>query len=328
MQKIVKYLVFMTFFTTQIFANITDMAGNSFEEKEYQKLVFVGSGALRIAMYLKLENRLVGAESKEYKTPDFIPYAKKFKELNLEMLPIIGEGGPGVLPNLEAIVKVKPDLIIASTLSKDKVELLKQKTGVPVFVIDYHKRYDGRDDKLKAIKEIISKVSQITNTQKRADEILSFMDNARLDIKNLKFDRNGKFYIGGLSFKGARGLVSTEAYFPPFELLGIENIIKTKDGLNQIFVTDEAIIRANPDVIFLDMQNKEQSLKDIDAKKDIYSHINAIKNDKVFTVTTYNFRSTNAENVYIIAYEIAKFLGADVDLDGKKEQILKAFFGE
>lgn len=324
MSKIVKILVFMVVFITQIHAQISDMTGNEFEDKSYDRLLFVGSGALRIAMYLGLEDRLVGGESKEYKTPDFIPYAKKFKALNLE-LPIVTEGGPNPTLNFEAIIKTKPDLIIASTLSKDSVELLKAKTNIPVFVIDYNKFYNGRGDKLKAIREILNKVGDVTKTQKRANEILEFMDKTETDIRSLDV-KKGRYYIGGLSFRGARGLVSSEAYFPPFELLGLENAIKTKDGINQIFLTDEAIVRSNPDAIFIDMQNEKQSL--VDMKKSVYGYTNAVKNNQIFTVTTYNFRSTNAENIYIIAYEIAKFLGSDVDLEIKRAEILKAFLGE
>ncbi|NLY04260.1 MAG: ABC transporter substrate-binding protein [Campylobacter sp.] len=332
MRSLVKFGLFFTLFIGVLYAHPigvkTDMLGREFEDKSYERLLFIGSGSLRIAMYLDLENRVVGIEIREKNTPNNVPYSEKVKALNLQnTLPIIGEGGPGKLPNFEAVIKCNPDLIIASRLDLSQVELLESKVGVPVFVISYDKEYDGREDKLRSVKEAIEKVADIAEVKDRGDELLTFMASQEEKLSTLKLD-DKKVYIGGLNFKGSRGLVSTEAYFPPLLMLGLENAITSKDGLNQIFASEESILRANPDVIFIDESNREKVDSEIASKNELFSYVNAVKNSEIWTTSIYNFYSTNVENLYIIAYEIAYALGQDIDLDSKRVQIKRAFLGE
>jgi len=46
-------------------------------------------------------------------------------------------GGVNFKINLEKIISLKPDLIIAGYISKQRADLITKKTGIPVVVISY-----------------------------------------------------------------------------------------------------------------------------------------------------------------------------------------------
>ena len=52
-------------------------------------------------------------------------------------LHVIGMGGVNFKINLEKIISLKPDLIIAGYISKQRADLITKKTGIPVVVISY-----------------------------------------------------------------------------------------------------------------------------------------------------------------------------------------------
>lgn len=110
---------------------IVDMLGREVEvPANVEKVVAAGPGALRILVYLNATGRVVGVEDFEKKYPYGRPYAIAYPELR--DLPSIGPGGPGKLPNLEALIKLKPDLIFMTYVDPKTADDVQEKTGIPV----------------------------------------------------------------------------------------------------------------------------------------------------------------------------------------------------
>lgn len=304
--------VFIALIMIAIFANAQDGA---------KKLVFVGPGALRIGVYLQLEDRLAGIEQAELSTVSPPTYRKVLDQNRLKSLPIIGSGGVGKMPNFEALIATKTDLIVASFLSPAEIDLIEQKTKIPVLAISYGASYGAKSGKkLDAVLKSILTLGEITGKSARAHELVSFMENEKNYLKSLNIPE-AKLYIGGVAYKGAQGITSTEADYLPFELLGQKNAMF--DGeIGHKFVDLEAIIRLDPEWIFLDNHSKNRWQSELN----LLSKLKAHKNNQIKTVLGLNNYNTNIENSFVIAHQIASDL-MGVELDSARiHQIYKIFF--
>ena len=288
---------------------------------DVKRAVAIGPGALRLVIYIKAEDKIVGIEEKEKKFIYARPYILVHKELL--NLPVIGMGGVNFRINLEKIISLKPDLIIAGYISKQRADLITKKTGIPVVVISYGKLGTFANEKLfKSIKLLGS----VFNTQKRAKDVVEFIKRLDLDIKRRKFKCNKKVYIGAVAFKGLNGITSTMPKFPPFEMLGVHNAVKS-NAKSQIFINKEALFMLNPDVIFID----ESGIKFI-KKENFIKHLKAYKTHQIYGILPYNNYMTNIATAYADTYYIGKVLAPekfkDIDIMKKTDEIYKFLVGK
>ncbi|NPA47587.1 MAG: iron ABC transporter substrate-binding protein, partial [Thermococci archaeon] len=107
---------------------VTDMLGRTVKvPANVSRVVAVGPGALRILVYLNATDKVVGIEEFEKRFPYGRPYILAHPELL--KLPVIGPGGPGKLPNMEALIKVHPQVIFMVFVSRQTADEVQQKTG-------------------------------------------------------------------------------------------------------------------------------------------------------------------------------------------------------
>jgi iron complex transport system substrate-binding protein len=138
-----------------------------------------------------------------------------------------------------------------------------------------------------------------------------------------------RVYVGGLGYKGVQGMNSTEANYPPFEMLGLKNaLFEDKEAMGHHFVDFEALLRANPEMIFIDTFGKTKIAQEYTAQKPLFDTLNAYKMGNVKEVLGYNFYSTNIENLLVIAYQIAFHMGVSVDVNREAKAIYEAFYGK
>lgn len=324
---IVLALLFNIMFGMDII-NIKDMFGRDIRIKENKRIVCLGPGALRLAGYLKLQERIAGIEKLELKYDLRSPYRAAFDKKEINSLSIVSQGGPGKMPNLETLVTLGPDIIFTSFLSKEQVQLIQDKTKIPVVALSYGATYGGakKQSKLEAVKNSLKLMGKITGKNKRAQELVEFMELQEKQLAKIRFTGK-KVYIGGIGYKGAQGITSTESAYPPFELLNIKNeLLKDKKG--HFFINKEALLSYNPDIIFLDYLGKKIVKEELVNDKKLYGTIEAFKQKQVFWLYPYNFYNTNMENIFINSWKIASYLGLDIDLKAKEEEIYKKFLGE
>jgi len=85
-------------------------------------------GSTRIIVYLNASDKIVGiSEFEKNKGMDVLPYLIAHSEF--KNLPIIQTG---MSPNVEEIVKLKPNVIIASYYTIEEADKLQKQTGIPV----------------------------------------------------------------------------------------------------------------------------------------------------------------------------------------------------
>ncbi|WP_025270442.1 ABC transporter substrate-binding protein [Hippea sp. KM1] len=290
-----------------------------------KRIIVIGPGALRLVTIMGLEDKLVGIERIERKAIGFSEYRTILGKKRIESLPIIGAGGPGKLPNLEKIIMLNPDIIIASFIDKKQLKLILNKTHKPIVLLSYGFGYGGDEPKLKAIKKSIMLLGRIFNKESRAKALVEFMKTQEEELKEYKIP-NLKIYIGGIGYKGAHGITSTEKHYLPFELLGITNPLTKNARGNHLFVQEEALIRQDPDIIFLDMFGKKIIEEEFKNKRALYESLKAYKNRRIYWLLPYNFYNTNIANVYIDSWIILSRLGYNIDLKSKMVEIYNAFY--
>lgn len=319
-------IIYITFFSTLLFSNIIDINSQKTSIfKAPKSIIAIGPGALRLVTIMNLQNRVIGIEKVEQKAISFSEYRTVLGKKMIISTPIIGVGGPGKLPNLEKIIMLNPDMIITSFIGKKQLELIHQKTKIPILSLSYGLGYGGSEQKLEAIKKSLLLLGRTFNKEKRSQEVISFMDSQENEFKTYKI-KNKNLYIGGIGFKGAHGITSSEKNYPSFELLNIINPLTISAKTNHMFIQKESLLTQNPNMIFLDMFAKKIIKEDFIKQKKLYKSLNAYKNNKIYWLLPYNFYNTNIANVYINSWIILQKLGHNIDIEAKMSEIYDIFY--
>lgn len=320
-------LFFVLFICYANASTIQDMMDREVKIDKTDKIVAIGPGALRLVSYMQLNDKLVGIEKLELSMDLKSAYRATFDENHIKNLTIIGEGGAGKLPNLEVLIELNPDIIFSSFLSLEQIKMIESKTKIPVVALSYGSSYGGDENskKLQSVKDSLSLIGQIMSKENRANELISFMQRLEEELKTL-IAYDTKVYIGGIGYKGARGLLSTESHYPSFELLGLTSSVKSPK-IGHIEIATEELLNINPDIVYLDLLGKNLINDELNSKKTLYNTLEAFKNKKVFWLYPYNFYNTNIENIFVNSFLIAYTLDENINYEAKKEEIYTMFLG-
>ncbi len=307
-------------------ANVHDMLDRNVQFEKSQKIVALGPGALRLVLYMELEARLCGIERIELKASSHAPYRMRLSEAQKKKLPIVAQGGAGKLPNFEALLAAKPDLIITSFLSREQIDLIEAKTKIPVVALSYGSSYGGRgeEQKFDAIARSLELLGAITHHEKRAQTLIDFMNAQQKRLLALHLQGKSA-YIAGLGYKGAQGITSTEHDYLPFEILGMHNAVASQ-GKGHQFVKEEAILSAKPKHIFVDALGAAIVAQERRDKPFLFKLLE--HQGTIHPLRASNFYNANIENLFVNAWVIAKEMGANVDVAHEEDVIYNTFLGE
>jgi iron complex transport system substrate-binding protein len=310
---------------------VQDMAGRAVRvPKSVNRMIALGPGALRLVVYLGAMDRVVGVEEAEKGRFPFAarPYALAVRARILA-LPSFGEGGVGRNPDPEAILSLRPDLIVAAGLDAAQLAGLETKTGIPLVVVDYGGIGVFREEASRSL-ELLGRV---LGRERRASEILRFIRTCREDLQRrtsgIGEREKRAVYVGGIGHKGRQGLMSTEAGFLPLAFAGGRNVADTAGRPGHLFVDREKVLAWNPDVIFIDTNGLDLVAADYETTPAFYHALGAVRAGRVYTLFPYNFYNTNIEVALADAYFIgkvlypARFRGVD---PGKKAREVVHFF--
>ncbi len=166
----------------------------------------------------------------------------------VQNIPSIGEGGPGKLPDFEKLIMVKPDLVI--TFEVDNAELIQKKTGIPVVVIQYAGTEGFR---IEDIQNTFTFLGKILDREKRAEEINRYIQQMVDDLKKEQLiQKKPTVYVGAISARGAHGITSSEAQYPPLQWLNVINVVDETGRKGHVFIDKEKLLVWNPDYLFID----------------------------------------------------------------------------
>ena len=314
---------------------VTDMVGRQVTApRDPERIVCVGPGSLRLIVYLQAETKVAGVEDMEKMNPGGRPYWIAHPELS--KLPRCGPGGPAGInkkPDLEAVLAVKPQVIFVTYMDGSLADEVQRTLGIPVIVLSYG-AFASFDE---AVYDALRIAGRVLNREKRADDIVTYVDSMRKDLwhrtADIPKDRRPTVYVGGIGYRGARGLESTERLYIPFEWVGADNVARQAEAHigGNVLMDKEILLRLDPEFIFVDGSGLILVEEDYQKKRAYYHSLRAFAAGQVYTLLPFNWYATNIETALVDAYAIGKRLyGArfeDVDLERKADDIYRFLVG-
>lgn len=313
---------------------VTDLAGRTLDVPlAPDRIICLAPGTLRLVCYLGGADRVVGIEEMEKRRPKGRPYW--LANPDLHGLPVIGPGGPKSInqePDLEAVLKVRPQVVFASYMSAGRADALQRKIGIPVVVVSYGRV--GSFD--KEVYVSLRLVASILKKDKRAEEIVSFVEQARRDLlartEGLDDAAKPTAYVGAVGYKGFQGVESTDAGYVPFEWVRAKNVAKGAAKDEHLFIEKEQLLVWNPDVIFIDGGGLSLVKQDFERKTEFYAGLKAFKEKRVYLLWPFNMYATNIATAMADAYAIGKILTPerfrDIDPKMKADQVYSFLVGK
>lgn len=263
-----------------------DMEGTEFTvPKKIERIVSTAPSNTEILVGLGLGDKIVGVDK----------YSSDVKGLKSDVAKFDFRN-----PDSEAILALKPDIIIASGHNRegneDPFKVLKE-AGIPVVYIPTSKNMDG-------IYEDINFLAKLTGTETKGTEMVNEMKEEVNKIKaigeTIKDKKTVYFEIGSgsklYSFGNDTFLNSL------LDIVGAKNVFADQKGW--ISPSEEAVIKANPDVIITNESYIKDAIEAI-AKRPGWDTINAVKNKEIFLVDG-NASSRGSQFVINALKQIAK----------------------
>lgn len=298
---------------------------------EIKSVVCVGSGALRMLMYLQAENLLAGTESTDlnYAEDPKRDYAFIFHE-KLQSLPVIGKGGGSSYTAYpEAILQVKPDLIF-SGYTKEAAEQLAGETDIPVIGV----RYESKNFVDESFYSSLQLMASVLGREERAAELLAVIDACRADLQKrtqgLRTEKS--VYVGAVSYNGSHGFSGTYSKFGPFTAISARNAADNAEREGFYEVDLEQVLVWNPDIIFLDPANGHITEQEYAVRSAYFDRLSAVQTGEVYSMPSFNNYSTNIAYCLINGYWAGSIIFpeqfADMNLAQKADEILEIFLGK
>lgn len=292
---------------------------------DVRRVVCIGPGALRYAVYADGVKKIAGVEFGEGLDNPAKCFSYAYRSI-FSKLPIIGRNGT---PNEEAIVVLSPDVII-TTNSPESANAMQLKTGIPAVTIPIPE--SAFDDDARSALRI---VGEVLGTQDRCLRLWEYIKSLEADLKSRTSFGDSyarpNAYIGGVSFRGAHGLEGTQSQYPPFEAVGANNLADSI-GIQGAFDVDiEQIIKWDPQYIFLEINNIALIEGLLEKRPEILETLSAVREDRVYSNVAFRFSATNTEMAIANAYYVGKVLYpekfSDIDIEKKTDEITKEFLG-
>lgn len=314
---------------------VTDSLGREVKfEKVPEKVIVMGWGSLKYYTYVAGPEQIIGVDHAETAGHTVIGQSIHLAYPEIQKSEIIGKGGPKFQPDYEKIIVSGADVIVSSYASSvEEVDEFQEKVKIPVVAIATPKKgkiFDEENYKTLAI------IGDLMAKEDRAEEIINFMKNTVKDLtdrtSSLDKSKSPFMYLGGCSFRGAQGILSTKSHLDLLEVSNANNIMDDKTEEAGLMIDKEALLSMDPELILLDLSGKVPLEEDMKADSDFYKSLSAFKNNKVFAILPYATYGLNYDTAMIDMYYIGSLAYPnafkDMDINKKAEEIYKVFVGK
>lgn len=324
---------------------VTDAYGRSvtIPDKVDRVVCSAGGPCVRYLVYMDAADTLAAVDSGDH--PNSTTTTRDTRSYTLAnpgfgSLPVLGSSTGGT--NLETFVLVSPQLIFMMGTATNQTgetvspaDAMQERTGIPVIALPSgsYTTPEGRAELYSSYRLI----GKVMDREERAEELIAYIEATLADLErrtgNIPEDEQKKAYIGGLSYGGSHGLMSTQSTYPPFAWVHVKNIANGSVIQTTEF-SKESLIYADPDFIFIDagtlgVTDEIGGFEDI--RSPIFADVTAVKNGEVYATLPYNYRSSNLDTILADAYFVGKIVYperfADIDPKAKADEIYTEFVG-
>ena len=249
--------------------------------KEPERIVSIAPSITEIVAALGKEDKLVGRTT-------FCTYPESIKKV--ETIGGLQD------PNIEKIVELKPDVVIASTHFKEDVLKKLEDLNIKVIVLYGEESFEG-------VYDTIDKVATVLNAKDKGNEIVDGMKKKVEDVKKkvegkdkkktyyvVGYGKGGDFTSGGDTFIGQM-----------INMAGGENSAKDLKGWKYSL---EKVVESNPDLMVVaEGMGAKEGLKQANGYKDL----KAVKEDKIYEIDQ-NILNLQGPRLADGLYELAKII--------------------
>ena len=334
----VLFLLPATSSVAQEMQKITDLAGRQLKvPATIERVICSGPGCLRLLSYLQLTQMVVGVDEMEVREDSFDPRPYALAYPALSTLPVFGGLRGQDQPELILGLTPLPQIIFkaAASMGHDPIAL-QHKTGIPVIVLD-----DGDlDSHREQLYRSLRLMAQITGRQERGESVIEYIDHILKDLNNrtasIVPDQQHRAFVGGIAFKGSRGLLSTDPNYLPFALVNAQNIAASPSNrrLSQADMDREHLLIRNPDFLFFDLASSQQNQKNGFQQlrnNHLYHTLDAVETGQVYGLLPHNWYGKNYGSILSNAYFVGKTLYPeqfkDIDPRSKADEIFNFLLG-
>ena len=253
-----------------------------------QRIISLSPNTTEILCSLGLENKLVGRT-------DYCDYP--------ETISSIASVGTITEPNLEVITSLNPDIIITDGMQSQEVIASIRNLGYTVIITRSNQSLDGTYD-------IISDIGLVTNTSKKATEIINNMkeniDKIKKAISSIE-NKKTVYYSVSLSDYGLYTAGANTYINELLKTVGLINIATDMDGWTY---SVENLIKHDPDYIIC--SNLYDSRKTILDYSPI-SSLTAVKNDSIIEIDVNLIERQGPRNIEGLKVLLSKIYNINID---------------
>lgn len=234
------------------------------EKVEYKRIISLIPSNTEILYELGLGDKVVGVSTVD-DYPKDVKDKKQFDAFKLDT---------------EALMKAKPDLILAHESNKSTQEKdLKKLTDAGVKVV-YIDDANSIDEMYKTFKQ----VGKVTGKEKEADKLV---DKVKKDIENVKKDipedKQGKQVFMEISSQPDIYTSGKNTFYDDMlTSIKAKNVFHDEEGW--IKTDKESILKRNPDVMITTSGQSEDEYKKLNNNRDGFDQVNAVKNNNVYAL--------------------------------------------
>ncbi|WP_158997062.1 ABC transporter substrate-binding protein [Pigmentibacter ruber] len=207
-------------------------------------------------------------------------------------------------PSLEAIAKLKPDLIIGD--ASFVMNILPQLNRIAPTILMNGILGDPKEQ----IKNLHT-LAKITNTENKVPGIISHYEKIRTHALNVAAKSKKKtVLIGYITPSGVfRALTSNAIATPILNELNKENLVKETDVMHRIEMTVEGVISKNPDQIAILLTDGNMDPYKKLEKNPLWKDVRALKEDQIYFLDRNVWAKTHGIEAMEIMYKEAETSG-------------------
>lgn len=234
------------------------------EKVEYKRIISLIPSNTEILYELGLGDKVVGVSTVD-DYPKDVKDKKQFDAFKLDT---------------EALMKAKPDLILAHESNKSTQEKdLKKLTDAGVKVV-----YIDDANSINEMYQTFKQVGKVTGKEKEANKLV---DKVKNDIEKVKKDipddKQGKQVFMEISSQPDIYTSGKNTFYDDMlTSIKAKNVFHDEEGW--IKTDKESILKRNPDVMITTSGQNEEEYKKLNNNRDGFDQVNAVKNDSVYAL--------------------------------------------
>lgn len=269
---------------------ITDSTGTEITiEQKPEKIVSLAPSTTEILYFLGVEGNIVGRT-------DYCTYPETIND-------VASVGGTSN-PNIEAIVALQPDLVVASTHVSEEVIGKLREVNIPVAFLNEQESFEGTYSAIKNIGEL---VGETENAEKVVEEMKAKIDGTIEKIKAVSEGKEKPKVYYTIGFGESDFTAGGDTFIG--EIINLAGGINIAQDVSGWSISKEQIAEADPDLII--MPSGRNMVEDI-KQADFYKDLRAVKEGKLYEISE-DMISRQGPRLADAFVEIAKIINPEME---------------